>query len=346
MKMRKNRSSRRMKQMGKGCALLLGTVLCVTGCSSSSKSSNTTTAEYALEESYTGVAAGYDYEKGTMSDAQETTYDESTGKGNMPTISTASQYNRKVIKTGEMVLQTEDFNQTYTDLMTYLEALGGYVENSNIMGRALYEDRSTTRRGSLTVRIPNAQFDNFVNQGGTFGNVLSFSCNSEDITANYVDTEIRLKALKARHERLLVLLDQSGSLSQLFEIESEISNVTYEIDKLGGTLAKYDALVDMGTLTIELQEVKEIKPVEITNPTFVDRLAETFSDSMKAVGTMLQGIALLCTAMIPMLIVIVPIVAILWMLIKHFKKDKFKKDKYQMNRDEEDTKIEEENEPK
>lgn len=281
-----------------------------------------------------GCASGGSYKSATPSDTSSDRVTQESKSTNMsgsteytvneeesPQISTEVGYNRKVIKTGEMQLQTEHFNDTVEQIMAYTQSLGGYVENSNIQGKNFYENSGNTRSAHLAVRLPQKQFDTFINKSGEFGNVLYISSNSEDITAQYVDTEMRIKVLKTRHDRLLELLKQSGDLKELFEIEQEVGEVTYEIESLSGQLQNYDQLVDMSTISIEIQEVNKI---EITVPivTFGDQIASTFRSSIEGVVNVLQGLLLMFIAIIPFLIIIVPIGVVVIILIKRYNKQK------------------------
>ncbi|MDF2612990.1 MAG: hypothetical protein K0S71_776 [Clostridia bacterium] len=253
--------------------------------------------------------------------------EEETRNTETPNINTEVGYSRKIIKTGELQLQTKDFKKCVEDVVAKVQSLKGYVESSNVQGNSIYDVNSSTRRASIVIRIPQKHFDSFINESSKFGNVVYTTSNSDDITSAYVDTEIRLKSLKTRHERLLVLLEQSGSLKDLFAIEQELGNVTYEIEKLSGQLKQYDQLVDMSTITIQIEEVykiEEMKPVI----TFGDKIASTFKGSVEGLITFLEGLFLVLVGITPFLIIIVPI-AILILIIykKHGKSKKIREEK-------------------
>ncbi|WP_070000829.1 DUF4349 domain-containing protein [Cellulosilyticum sp. I15G10I2] len=255
-----------------------------------------------------------------MDTATGTAVREEVARPESPNVNTDVGYNRKMIKTGELQLQTKDFKKSVEDIVAKVQSLEGYVENSNIQGSNFYNNYQNTRSASLVVRIPQKHFDAFINQSSEFGNVVYTTSNSTDITSEYVDTEIRLKSLKTRHERLLVLLEQTGSLKDLFTIEQELGQVTYEIEKLSGTLQQYDQLVDMSTINISIEEVFKI---EESRPiiTFGDKINDTFKESIKGLKRLLEGFVLIIVAVIPFLILIVPSAIIIIVLSKRFKKN-------------------------
>jgi flagellar basal body-associated protein FliL len=257
---------------------------------------------------------------------------EAATNGETPKVSTKVDYNRKMIKTGELYLQTKEFKKSVEGIVDKVQELGGYIENSQIQGNNLYNNNADRKSASMTLRLPQKHFDSFMNESSQFGNVVDTRSGVDDITSAYVDTEIRLKALKVRHERLLALLEQSGSLKDLFAIEQELGDVTYEIEKLSGTLQEYDQLVDMSTIHIQIEEVYKI---EENRPviTFGDKIASTFMRSVEGLKAFTQGLILILIGIVPFLIIIVPLGLIgIWIA----KKSKIKYDNKRKKESEKD----------
>lgn len=297
------------KKWGKLSSALLGLIMMslMVGCGSGAEVSAT------AEDTSNVVMQDYEVSEETI-ETEEAGGDSSS----IPEINTAINYNRKIIKNGTIHIQTEHFNESVNKITAYVQSLEGYIENSNIEGVDFYSKYSTSRVASLTVRVPQKSFDTFMNKGGDFGNVSYLTSNSEDITSQYVDTETRLKALNIRKDHLLALLEQSGELKDLFEIEKELGDVTYEIESLKGTLQNYDSLVDMATIQVEIEEVGEIKdnaPVK----TFGDKIKATFNQSIEDVIDVLQGLLLFVIALIPFLIILIPLGIIIYIIIKKRK---------------------------
>ena len=219
-----------------------------------------------------------------------------------------------------MEVQTEAFGQTVDDLTNCVMSFGGYIENSSIQGSSFYNKESNNRTATLTVRIPQKQFDAFINRGSEFGYISYLSCNSEDITSQYLDTEIRLKTLKTRYDRLLILLEKSGSLTELFDIEQEIGEVTYEIERLSGTLNQYDALVDMGTITIQVQEVKKVEVKEPKGEGLWAEMTESFKTSINTLLEIGMDIIIWLTGVLPFVVLLIPIGIVVFGFLKRYIK--------------------------
>lgn len=247
--------------------------------------------------------------------------DAATSEGGIQ-FDTTNKLNRKVIKTGNINLQTKTFDDTVQGIMDKVDEIGGFIQNCSIEGNNLY--RENTRYAHLSVRIPNKEFDKFMNESDQFGNVTSKAIQGEDVTDQYMDTEIRLETLEIQAARLKELLKQAGDLDKLFKIEKELAQVTYEIESLKGTLKKYDSLIDYSTIEIAVEDVEVY--VEVKEDTFIDRIKNTFMSSVRGLVSIAQGLVLVVISIIPFLIIIIPIVVVVVWLVRRRKNRKKNQD--------------------
>ena len=244
---------------------------------------------------------------------------EESGSGNIQ-FNTTNKLNRKIIKTGTINIQTKTFEESVQGVIDEVNALGGFIQNCSIEGNNLYSNHRR-RSAQLNVRIPNGIFDAFMNESNQFGNVISKNIQGEDVTSQYMDTEIRLSTLEIQAERLKELLKQAGDLDKLFKIEKELGNVTYEIESLKGTLKKYDSLIDYSTIDIYIEEADVyIEPIK--EDTFLDQVKNTFIKSFKGLISVIQVLCLVIVALIPFLIILIPIIVIVLKVLSYRKKKK------------------------
>jgi ABC-type antimicrobial peptide transport system permease subunit len=134
-------------------------------------------------------------------------------------------------------------------------SVGGYTESANVYSR------SGSRHASYVFRIPSANLDAFLSSLSTLGNVLSRSENAEDVTLAYVDTESRIRALKAEETALLEMLEKSENLSDLMSVRSRLTDVRYQLDSYESQLRKYDSLIDYSTVSVSVSEVERLSNI-------------------------------------------------------------------------------------
>ena len=207
---------------------------------------------------------------------------------------------RKWIVTMYVTAETEDLDSMTASLNATISGLGGYVEDQSIYNGSAYATRRY-RSASLTVRIPAEQADGFVQQVSGYANIVTQEKNLDDVTLQYVDTESRLTALETEEARLLELLAQAETMSDLLEIESRLTDVRYELESAASQLRLYDNQIDYATIYLTIEEVREYTPVE--EPTLWERISGGFVDSLKGLGNGILDLGVWVVVSSPYLVV-------------------------------------------
>ena len=255
------------------CFLALTMLLSLTACGAASK----TAASSANSRPADTVSATE--EKGDF-DADTNGYDDEgrdSGGGVLE--------NQKIIYTGDINLETTEFDEAVKALAALAEVKGGYLESSTVGGGS-----RGYRWADYTVRVPSAQFQSFLDQAGELAHVTWRNTNLENITETYYDTAGRLKTQQIKLERLQKLLSQAENMEDIITIESAISETELAIEQLTGTLRSYDALVDFATVHLSLEEVYQLSNVEQAPQGFGDRVGGAFSSGWSAFVTALGNL--------------------------------------------------------
>lgn len=258
--------------MKRALSLLLSLLLAMmlVGCGADSAAS----ADFNSSESYTGdfwaaEDAEYDYSE------QPETRGEATDSGTA-----------KMIYTGYIELETQNFDTASSSLETLVTELGGYFQQSSVSNRS-----SGYRYGSYTVRVPAAEFENFFQQVGELCHMTYKNANADNVSESYYDTEARLETARIKLERLQTLLAKAATMEDIITIESAISETERDIEELSGTLRHYDALVDYATIDVELNEVYKLSGQDEAATSFGGRMRSAFSNGLKSVGSTLEDLA-------------------------------------------------------
>lgn len=188
--------------------------------------------------------------------------------------------NRKWVITMSLTAETENLTDAMGLLAEKIQESGGYVESQSISGTAVNSGRSPS--AYITVRIPAEQLDSFVEDVSGMTNVVSSSRYVEDITLRYTDTEGRVKALQTEEARLLELMEQAETMSDLLEIEERLTEVRYQLENYTSTLRLYDNQVDYATLDLTLREVEKFTPPEKQG--FWQKVTSGLADSIVDLG--------------------------------------------------------------
>ena len=107
--------------------------------------------------------------------------------------------------------------------------------------------------GTLTLSVPADKLDTALDQiGKQVGTVLRRNTSSQDVTSQYVDTESRLKTMRASVERVRALMAQAKDLGQVVALESEMSRRQADLESLESQLAALTTSVERSTLAVSL----------------------------------------------------------------------------------------------
>ncbi len=251
---------------------IIMSVIVLSGCggSSNGKMASDTMAAYPGANSVNSeVKSDSIYEMGVLTESQDKKESVQMGE-------------RKLIKTVNMDVETEEFDGLITKLRERVGELKGYIESSNIRGNIRYQE---SRNATITIRVPSGELENFVNEVAEISNIVRRSENVSDITLTYVDVESRKKALEIEQERLHSLLEKAESVEDIITIEGRLSEVQYELQSYASQLLVYDNQVDYSTIHLNISEVKRLTPQE--EPSILERITEGFSDNFSAATKML-----------------------------------------------------------
>jgi hypothetical protein len=159
---------------------------------------------------------------------------------------TQKSVEQKIIKTGNLRFETNDLQATYKEMITAVKKHQAIIQNDN-EGK---EYESVYRR--IIVRVPSKNFDLFLNdisKGVSYFDIKEIS--SQDVTEEYIDIDARLKAKKVLEARYLELLKKANKVTEMLEIEKQLSAIREEIEAKEGQLRYMQSQVSMSTINIE-----------------------------------------------------------------------------------------------
>ena len=163
----------------------------------------------------------------------------------------------KIIYTANLTLESKDYDAARAALDAALAEAAGYMES-----RDEYANSGSRRSLSLTLRVPQENYESFLAAVAATGNVTYKSQQAEDVTTQYMDIEARLDSLKEQRARLQELKASAENLSDLLQIESSLSDVQYQLESYQSQLDWYSRQVECCTVYLSLEEVQTYTPVE------------------------------------------------------------------------------------
>ena len=308
-------------------ALVLIACLLLTGCGAA-KSRDTAdgsyysypepaeSGAYATEEEAAYYAADEDVYYGPEN--KSANYD--SGDDPVSVDPGAMQQGLKIIYRSRLDIETLTYSESLAAVKQAISAYNGYIQSTNEYGGIRYSSGYTSERtAEIVARIPTDGYAAFMTESGNFGNITSRNESTQDVTSAYLDIEARLESLETQETRLLELVKEADDIDTILAIESQLSDVRYQIESYTSQKRTYDNLLSYSTVTIYLREVKETTPTE--EPTFGQKFVSTVKESAKTFVDFLEGLVYALVYLIPYIILI----GVVILIIRGFRKLYLKK---------------------
>jgi hypothetical protein len=157
---------------------------------------------------------------------------------------------QKIIREANLRFETSDLNSTYNLILKNTTESGGSIQNDT-EGK---DYGSIFRR--LIIRVPSQNFDVFlknISKGVSYFDNKEIS--SQDVTTEYIDIDARLKTKKALENRYIELLKKATKVSEMLEVEAQLSAIREEIEAKQGQLNYLQDRISLSTVTIEFYKL-------------------------------------------------------------------------------------------
>jgi hypothetical protein len=120
--------------------------------------------------------------------------------------------------------------------------------------KGLIESQSESSESSADyiLRIPVTAFPAAVEELAGLGDVKYRNVSGEDVTAQYVDLQARLKSKQELRQRYTALLDKATEVKDLLAIETELNRVQTEIEQIEAQLKMMNGQIEYSVVRLSL----------------------------------------------------------------------------------------------
>ena len=220
---------------------------------------------------------------------------------------------RKLIKTHNIDVETEYFDEFVAMVQDKVAQVGGYIQNLNTYNGSSYSGYSKARYSYLTLRIPVKETDAFLKMVGENANITNQTLSVEDVTLSYVDLESKKKTYKAEEERLLTFLEQAQTIEEMLAIEERLTDLRYKLESMESQLRTYDNLVDYTTIYMNISEVEVYSEPE--PETWGQQVSRSFDSGINRVVRGFKNFVIDLVGALPVLVVYIIVLGILFLII-------------------------------
>ena len=242
---------------------------------------------------------------------------------------TVSGFAERIIFTASAEIETIDFDGAIEGVYEMLRLNGGFVESSFVTGRNQWQRQfghPAWRTANFTLRVPQERLAVMTDSLENIGNVLSLRNEAINITAQFVDTEARLTAMRIQEERLLDMLRLADNVADMIIIEQSLSEVRISIESMTATIRNWENQINYSTLTVFIFEVEEYTDFVPIGRTYWQRIGDGLAWTMRDIGRFFTNLLSWLIINLPVLIILAAIAfAVQFAVRKKIKKTRAKK---------------------
>ncbi len=171
-----------------------------------------------------------------------------------------------VIMSASMALRVANLDGAVASVRRIASSTGSQISNLSVYagepspspvplaGQETGSQTTGPGTADITLRVPAVKLTAVQNAVAELGTVLTQATAEDDVTQQHIDLAARLKNLRAEEARLRSFLDDAKKVSEMLEVERELSRVRGDIESMQAQLTYLERQAAMATLTISLSE--------------------------------------------------------------------------------------------
>jgi len=239
----------------------------------------------------------------------------SDSSANTPTKESVStpNTNEKLVKNIQVSMETKEYEKTVASLQSSVINIGGYIQTSNVPKNPNKEKYSGLK-ANFSFMVPTSKVEEFLVSTNKLGSVTNTNRTVQNVTNTYLDAETHIRNLELKEKRLLELLGKAGSLKDLLEIENNVSNTRYEIERYKATIKDYDKRIAYTELSVQVNEVYTYTP-KTEKQTLSQRISSEFNNGFEDFKSGMSNLSVWIVGVLPFIIIKLGIFAIPCFLI-------------------------------
>jgi hypothetical protein len=147
----------------------------------------------------------------------------------VPAVAPSLSTNRMVVRNSTLSLVVTSVASGLTTIENIATTTGGYLVDSSM------SQPEGAANGSITIRVPSEKRAEALASIKAAGlRTVSEQVTGSDVTDEYADLDSRLASLKKTKTKIEDLLDRSGNVSDLMNVQRELMNLQSQIDSVLG----------------------------------------------------------------------------------------------------------------
>jgi hypothetical protein len=175
----------------------------------------------------------------------------------------ATSIERMVLKNAQISIVVADVEGRVTNIQVMAQQMGGYVVSSN-MYQSYASDNVYVPEAQLVIRVPADRLDKALEEiKKDVVEVKSETSSGEDVTAQYVDLQSRLKNLEAAEAQLEEIMKQATETEDVINVFNQLTAYREQIELVKGQMKYYEESAALSVITVQIIAEEKEQPIQI-----------------------------------------------------------------------------------
>ena len=227
----------------------------------------------------------------------------------------------KIIETAMVGYEAMDFESTLDYVNEQIKAFEVQVEySSRWQSSSSYGFLGD--RISLTLRVPQDSLHAFIDTLNAYSDLVIQNQDFQrmDVTKQYRDNDTRIAILKEEETVHREMLQEQGSLEEILQIRTRLSELVMEREIFENQNQSYDEQIAYSTLHLEIQETDRANTRDTRG--FWNRITNAIGDSFYRFIAVTQNLVITFIYLIPYFIIISVIILVIFYIVRKRNKKK------------------------
>lgn len=228
---------------------------------------------------------------------------------------------QKLARNATLSLKVRSINEAVDKVRAINATASGYILTENV---GSYRDGggegvTPDTYAAISISVPTDKLDATLDELQKIGQVLDRRSETENVTAEFVDTRARVESMKRSVARIQDLMDSTKDMEQLVRLERELSSRQTELEAVEARLQQLDRETSRSPVTINLTTQEElVEGLSSPKEGFLGGLAAGW----KAFVGSLVGLMTVIGALLPFALFAGLVAWPLWLLIRRLLRER------------------------
>jgi hypothetical protein len=170
---------------------------------------------------------------------------------------------RVVIQNADLAIVVSDVEGRMKNIQVMAQQMGGFVVSSNLY-QNYTSDYVEVPEAQITIRVPVEKLEDVLEQiKKDVVEVQNETRSGQDVTAEYVDLQSRLKNLEAAEAQLEKILETATETEDVVNVFNQLVYYREQIELVKGQIKYYDEAAALSAVSVRIVAEATVKPLVI-----------------------------------------------------------------------------------